>query len=145
MIYFDTSAAVPLFVREPASDAVDRWLLSCKEALAASDWLVTEFASALAIKTRNRQLTAQQAKKAWADFELFIDGGVRLLPVSRAVFHEAARLVREKGSTLRGGDALHIAAALELGAASMATLDLALGENAKRFGLAVENILAEAE
>lgn len=142
MVYLDTSAVVPLFVHEPASDAVDRWLSSCKEALAASDWLVTEFASALAIKTRNQQITTQQAKRAWVDFELFIEGGVRLLPVSRTAFHEAARLVREKNSTLRSGDALHIAAAFELGAASMATLDLALGENAVRLGLVVEPIVA---
>ena len=36
MIYLDTSAAVPMFVPEPASDAVDAWFEFCDEALISS-------------------------------------------------------------------------------------------------------------
>ena len=52
MIYLDTSAAVPLFVREPASAAVDAWFETCSDPLLSSDWIVTEFASALSLKER---------------------------------------------------------------------------------------------
>ena len=52
MIYLDTSAAIPLFIPEPASDAVDAWFESCDETLISSDWILTEFASALSIKVR---------------------------------------------------------------------------------------------
>jgi predicted nucleic acid-binding protein len=31
MVYLDTSAAVPLFVSEPSSDLVDRWLDGSEE------------------------------------------------------------------------------------------------------------------
>lgn len=140
MIYLDTSAAVPLFVHEPASDAVDRWISSCKDIIAASDWLVTEFSSAMAVKTRTGQITARQAKKAWSEFETFCNGGLRLLPVSRATFSEAGRIVRTKMAILRSGDALHIAAALEMGAASLATLDAVMGKSANHLGLRLERI-----
>ncbi|MBI2312095.1 MAG: type II toxin-antitoxin system VapC family toxin [Betaproteobacteria bacterium] len=140
MIYLDTSAAVPLFVREPASDAVDRWISSCKEGLAASDWLVTEFSGALAVKTRTGQITARQAKKAWSEFEMFCNGGLRLLPVSRAVFRDAGRIVRTGRTALRGGDALHIAAAMEMGATSIATLDALMAKSANHLGLRLERI-----
>ena len=43
MIYLDTSAAVPMFVPEPASPAIEAWFESCTEPLVSSDWIVTEF------------------------------------------------------------------------------------------------------
>ncbi|MCI4428432.1 MAG: type II toxin-antitoxin system VapC family toxin, partial [Burkholderiales bacterium] len=50
MIYVDTSALVPVFIREPKSEAVIGWLESSGERLAISEWSLVEFASAAAIK-----------------------------------------------------------------------------------------------
>lgn len=135
MIYLDTSAAVPLFVPEPASVAVDAWFEGCAESLVSSDWIVTEFASALAIKERAGMLAAKDARDAWREFEAFCGAGLRLLPVSREVFREAAALARQHGHGLRAGDALHLAAALKAGAKCLATLDAMQADNARRLKL----------
>lgn len=136
MIYLDTSAAVPLFVAEPASERIDAWLAVCDEALVSSDWIVTEFASALAIKERAGALPVKSARAAWRSFENFCRTGLRLTPIGRQVFPAAAKLVRQ-AQGLRAGDALHLAAALGIGVRGMATLDALLGAHAQRLGLAV--------
>ena len=132
MIYFDTSAAVPLFVREPASAAVDAWFETCSDPLLSSDWIVTEFASALSLKERSGMLGAKDARAAWRGFEAFCESGLRLIAVSRQAFKEGARLARQQSHGLRAGDALHLAVAREGGAKAMATLDATLVANARR-------------
>jgi hypothetical protein len=137
MIYLDTSAAIPLFVPEPTSDAVDVWFESCDETLIASDWILTEFACALSIKVRRGEVKQKQAQAAWKNFESFCQSGLRLVPVSRQAFGQAAQLVRNVPGGLRSGDSLHLAMAIEAGAASIATADINLAKNAQLNGLAV--------
>ena len=137
MIYLDTSAAVPLFVPEPSSTAVDVWIESCADPLVSSGWIVTEFSSALSLKVRRGELTAKQATAAWKEFGDFCQSGLRLLPVSRKAFDEAAQMVRDAPSGLRAGDSLHLAMAIEAGASGFATADDTLGKNATAKGLNV--------
>jgi len=137
MIYLDTSAAVPLFVREPASEAIDAWLESCTDPIISSDWIVTEFASALSIKVRKGEINARQARAAWKDFDAFCNSGLRLLPVSRKALKEAAMMALNAQSGLRSGDSLHLAMALEAGASGLSTADGTLENNAKAKGLNV--------
>lgn len=137
MIYLDTSAAIPLFVSEPSSDAVDTWFESCDETLIASDWILTEFASALSLKVRRGEIEPKQAQGAWKNFESFSQSGLRLVPVSRQAFSHAARLIQNVSSGLRSGDSLHLAMALETGTAGIATADANLARNAQLMGLAV--------
>ena len=132
MVYLDTSAAVPLFVREPASEAVDAWLEACIDPIISSDWTVTEFASALSIKVRRGEINARQARAAWKDFDAFCNSGLRLLPVSRKVFKDAAMMALNAPSGLRSGDSLHLAIALEAGASGLSTADDTLGITRKR-------------
>lgn len=137
MIYLDTSAAVPLFVPEPASAAVETWLESCADPLVSSDWIVTEFASALSLKLRRGEIKASHAQAVWKDFGNFCRGGLRLVPVGRPAFQAAAEMIREAKSGLRAGDSLHLAAALDIGATGFATADGLLADNAKAKGLDV--------
>jgi hypothetical protein len=137
MIYLDTSAAVPLFVQEPASEAVDAWLESCTDPIISSDWIVTEFASALSIKVRRGEINTRQARAAWKDFDGFCNSGLRLLPVSRKAFKEAAMMALNVPGGLRSGDSLHLAMALEAGASGLSTADDTLENNAKAKGLNV--------
>ena len=132
MVYLDTSAAVPLFVSEPSSDLVDRWLDACDVPIVSSDWILTEFASALAIKERSGTLSARNGKAAWRSFETFCQQGLRLAPVSRQAFEEAAEMVRQPAHALRSSDALHLAVARQIGAGTIATLDMTMVRNAKR-------------
>lgn len=134
-IYLDTSAAVPLFVPEPTSEAITAWFASCSDPLVAADWIVTELASALSIKIRRGELSVDEAQAAWNEFERFCGTGLRLVQVSRNAFMHAARLARDAGNGLRSGDSLHLAVAIEIDAAGLATADRNLEANAKRLGL----------
>src|SRR3990172_1028513 len=109
MIYLDTSAAVPLFVNEPDSDRVEAWMVRCDRLLVAADWIVTEFASALALKQRMKALSTTHADQARSGFEEFCSGGLRLMPVSREAYRSAAQMIRDHSTGLRAGDALHLA------------------------------------
>jgi hypothetical protein len=137
IIYLDTSAAVPLFVPEPATDGIVAWLEDCTATLVSSDWILPEFASALGIKVRRGELQQRHAKAAWEEFERFSQSGLRLVPVDRETFSRAAQLVRQIRGALRAGDSLHLASALGIGAASLATADAELEKNARAAGLAV--------
>ena len=59
------------------------------------------------------------------------------MPVSRQAFESAAKMTRESAHGLRAGDALHLAAALEIGAQTIATLDAVMSANAKRLKMTV--------
>jgi predicted nucleic acid-binding protein len=137
VIYVDTSVVVPMFVREPGSAAVLAWLESASDALASSDWIVTEFASALSIKVRGREIAPRQARDVLRDFDVFCRGGLSLASVSRTASREAAKLAGDLGRQLRTADALHLAMAREMGVSAIATADAALVRGAEGVGLAV--------
>ena len=132
MVYVDTSVLVALCVNESSSAAVARWYAACDDELTAAAWCVTEFAGAMGIKQRTGQLTGDQAAVAWSAFERLCASDLQLLPIEPSTFHRAAVLTLDATAGLRPGDALHLAAALEAKAKSMATLDDVLAHNAKR-------------
>jgi len=134
-VYLDTSAAVALFVPEPKTPAIAAWFAANADPLVAADWIVTELASALAIKERRGDLEAEQALAVWQEFSAICGTGLRLVPVTRAAFAAAAELVRDARTGLRAGDALHLAVAREVGAAEIATLDATLAANAESKGV----------
>jgi len=135
MVYLDTSAAVALFVPESASEQVAAWFAACAEQVVAADWILTEFASALSLKQRRGEIKAEDAQILWSEFKVFCGTGLRLIPVTRVAFEEAARMVRDADSGLRAGDSLHLAVALEVGATRLVTTDATLAVNATRKGL----------
>ncbi len=135
MVYVDTSALVALILKEPRSAEVANWYSLCKEDLISAMWCVTEFASAVAIKERTRQIDSSQAQSAWQRFERLCANDLQLLPVEPVTFHRAAILTLDRASGLRAGDALHLAAALDAKAKGMVTLDEVLAKNAKKLKL----------
>lgn len=135
MVYVDTSVIVALLTVEPKTQDVTAWYAGLRDTPFCADWLLTEFSSAISIKLRTRQLTETHAKRVHKEFNLLAAGGLRLVPVSRTAFSQAAEMVKQHRHRLRAWDSLHLAVALELGARHMATLDGTLAENAKRKGL----------
>lgn len=140
MVYLDTSVVVALLVPEPRSADVKAWFTGLQGIPVGSDWLFSEFASAIAIKIRRGELAEANAKLVHKEFDLLSTSGLRLLPVSREAFREAAGLAKQYRHGLRAADALHLATALEVGANSVATLDGVMATNAERLKLKVEAI-----
>lgn len=132
VVYVDTSVLVALIVPEPHSAAVTKWYARTRGELASAVWCVTEFASALGLKQRTGQLDRVQAEHAWERFGRLTANDLRLLPLDEACFHRAATLVLDAATSLRAGDALHLACAEGVGAKGLATLDVVLGRNARR-------------
>lgn len=130
MIYVDTSVLVALITNEATAPAIRDWYIRNRgKVLVTSDWTVTEFSSAVALKVRTQQLNAKQAKAVHEAFDDFADGGIRLLAISRQAFHTAAELI-QKMAGLRAGDSLHLSVASDAGAEEFATLDNLLAAKA---------------
>jgi len=140
MVYVDTSALVPLFIREPNSDAVIDWLESSSERLAISEWILVEFASATAIKRRSAQATANLVKQATKRMYEFAQKHCTVAIPGRENFRRAAELASDQRLKLRAGDALHLAIAESLNAEVILCLDQAMIENAKLLGMNVATL-----
>ena len=113
-VYLDTSAVVPLFFNEPASEPAlariagerDIWL---------SRWTIAEFSSATSFKIRNRQTSETTARAALALLRTKLSrGDFCLAELERTDLEEAARLCQAHGCGLRTPDALHAAIAMRL-------------------------------
>ncbi|OQX12404.1 MAG: VapC toxin family PIN domain ribonuclease [Desulfobulbaceae bacterium A2] len=135
MVYVDTSVVVALLTVEPRTPEIVTWYGELRDTPITSDWLLTEFSSALSIKLRTGQINEGQASLVRKEFELLAGGGLHIVSVSRDAFRQAAEMVMGHDHGLRAGDSLHLAVALELQASHMATLDETLAKNVKRLGI----------
>ena len=140
MIYVDTSALVPVFIREPKSDAVLGWIESSGERLAISEWSLVEFASAAAIKVRTGQVAANLAKQATTRVREFAQKHCTVVVPQREEYRRAAELAGEGNLKLRAGDALHLAIAASLGAKGILCLDDVMAESARSLGMNVVTV-----
>ena len=123
--YLDTSAAAKLVVAEPASEAMASWAATHETRVIASDLLRTELLRATRRAAPDRMQRARSVLDALTLFNL-----------TSAAFERAATLDPEE---LRSLDALHLAAALELGDEldGIVTYDNRMAAAASRCGVAV--------
>ncbi|MDV4178486.1 type II toxin-antitoxin system VapC family toxin [Rhizobium brockwellii] len=128
MLYIDTSVLIAAWTIETRTDDVQQWLATLRsEEIAVSGWTITEFSSAVALKTRNGQIDPADRGKALAMFRELCSTTFEILPISRAHFIEAARMTDQFDIGLRAGDALHLAVALG-NDATLITLDMGLAK-----------------
>jgi uncharacterized protein len=124
MIYLDTSVLVPLFVAEPQSAAVRTWFTAnAAQPMAVSNWALVEFASALGVKVRRKDLHAREALRACKLLRELVEASMRIIAPMESTYEQAAGLVGHFASGLRAGDALHLAVAMDAEVAGLYTLD----------------------
>ncbi len=123
--YIDTSALVKLVVAEPETQALRSWMAKVDQDFVASDLVRTELIRAVRRVVPDRTLLAREV----------IDS-VTLVEVTSAVLAAAGRL---NPPELRSLDAIHLAAAIDLGddLVGLVTYDDRLAEAAKANGVAV--------
>jgi predicted nucleic acid-binding protein len=137
MLNVDTSVLVALCTHEAKTADVIRWYAACADELASAAWCVTEFASALGLKQRTQQLSADQANAAWVKFERVCANDLQLLPLEAATFHKAATLTMDPATGLRAGDALHLACAMSAAVLGLVTLDGVFAKNTRQMKIKV--------
>jgi predicted nucleic acid-binding protein len=135
MVYVDTSALVPAFIREPTTDAVIGWIESAEERLALSDWTLVEFASAVAMKVRIGAVKASLAARANARVREFGRTHCTVVTPAREDFELAFEWVADDASGLRAGDALHLAVAARLRVRAILCFDDVMIRSAAERGL----------
>ncbi len=123
--YIDTSALVKLVVAEAESPALRSWFGADDRDLVASDLVRTELMRVVRRAAPDRALLARQVLES-----------ITLIAISTAVFDTAGRLDPVELRTL---DAVHLAAALELGddLEGVVTYDERLADAATAHGIVI--------
>jgi predicted nucleic acid-binding protein len=133
--YLDTSVLVAAFTTETTTARVIEWLAIDRD-LVTSDWSVTEFSSALALKLRTGQTSSAHRESALAAFSRQTRTVFEMLPVERRHFEMAARFCDNHRLGLRAPDALHLAVSMD-NDARLCTLDKHLAEAGAMIGAGV--------
>lgn len=112
-LYPDASILITANLPEVMSGPAQN-VLSGADQLVASEWLLTEIASALGIKERARQIGGRTRADALTACRELIGDSATMLPISGLDCRLATELIER--SDLCGGDALHLAIASRAGA-----------------------------
>jgi predicted nucleic acid-binding protein len=135
MLYLDTSLLIAALTNEAETERMQHWLGQQREGdLAVSDWVATEFSSALSIKLRIGQIMTGDRAEALAMFTRLATDSFIVMPVSRLQFRTAARFADQHVLGLRAGDALHLAICADHGA-TLCTLDRRLRDAGSALGI----------
>jgi uncharacterized protein len=101
-----------------------------------SDWVLTEFSSALSMKVRTQSLTLAERRLVESDWRHYCHSCVNLIPISSQMFGVAAHMAAQHDLSLRASDALHLAIAQSAGC-KLISLDRRMSSAALQLGLPV--------
>jgi len=137
--YVDTSSLLKLLIDEDGSERAEL-IWDSADVLASVALVVVEGRAALAAAHRGALLDARQHRRARQSFEALV-GALSIVEVTEALIVDAADLA--EAEALRGYDAVHLAAAVTVGATVFTSADSELCAAAQRRGLHVANPLSE--
>ena len=135
--YVDTSSVLELVIDEDGSERAGL-IWDSADALASVALVEVEGRAALAAARRAGRLDTRQHRAARDEFSALIEKLI-IVEVTEELVEEAADLAEHE--TLRGYDAVHLAAALTVEATVLTSADTALCDAAERHGLHVANPL----
>lgn len=137
--YVDTSSLLKLLIDEDGSERAEL-IWDSADVLASVALVVVEGRAALAAAHRGALLDARQHRRARQSFEALV-GALSIVEVTEALIVDAADLA--EAEALRGYDAVHLAAAVTVGATVFTSADSELCAAAQRRRLHVANPLSE--
>jgi predicted nucleic acid-binding protein len=135
--YVDTSTLLKLVIDEDGSDRAST-IWTSADTVASVELIVVESRAALAVARRGRRLTTEQHADARDELDALL-ADLHIVETTEALIAEAAELAEAEG--LRGYDAVHLAAALLVGAAVLSSADADLCAAGERRGLHIANPL----
>jgi len=143
MIYWDTSAIVPLYIQESASEDWEKRLGESRTSAKSSTLAITEFYYALRQKVHRGTLESENFETLVALFEADCSAGLwSMYPLGRDVIADSLEIAKTcyalpKPVLLRSLDGLHLGAARVMGCDTVATGDIRLAGAAEAAGLSV--------
>ena len=91
MRYLDTNILVAALTREPRTGDMQQWLaLQAADTLSISEWVITEFSSALSMKVRMGLLTPNERATVLTAFATLRESSLDTLPVATMDYHISA-------------------------------------------------------
>ena len=140
--YFETSALAKRYIAELGSDTVDAFLAQHADDCVISPLVATEFESILQHLLRQGLIDAAFAGASRSRFAADLTGALwAMQPFEVASFGRAIGLLRDLGTPIATLDALHLACAIELNCAALATCDRQLARAAEASGLVVHSFV----
>lgn len=142
MMYIDTCVAAKLYLPEPGSDAVQR-LASKEDRLISSELLITEMASLLCRKAREKHIDRHEQQEVWDLFVGHVTAGLwTLYPLGNLELRAAADVIRECQDSvpLRTLDAIHLSVCRTYQIFPLCTTDQVMLRAAKVLGIRVQKI-----
>jgi hypothetical protein len=135
MFYLDTSLLVSMITEEQGSEGIRNWLgQQSPDSLNVSDWVITEFSSAVSLKMRIGVISSGQRALAMTIFSATLEASMSSLPVEANHFRTAAFYCDMPETKLRAGDALHLAIAAASGLV-VCTRDVAMAAAGQIIGI----------
>ncbi len=140
IVYFDTSALLPIIIEEPSSQPAAR-LWDVADRVVSSRLVYPEGRAALAMASRMGRIDESELRSAVDDLEALFEQ-LDLVEVTERVSRSAGGLAEEFG--LRGYDAVHLASAQQVADSELvlAASDHNLVAAARALGLATANLVA---
>jgi uncharacterized protein len=135
----DTSFLVSILFVDAHTARAFAWLSAGGRDIRVSDWAATELFALVHRRARAGLIAADVAAAALIEFDTFMAGRARRLPLSPAAGVLAANLARDPALKLSAADALHLALAASDGL-SLVTFDDRLADAAKARGYSVETL-----
>lgn len=140
MFYLDTSFVVSAFSVEPKTADCQSWLDENVDAeLLISDWVKTEFSSAVSLKIRTKEISVEQRAEMVTWWHNAAANNFIAIDVVAGHFETASRMCDNHQLSLRAGDAMHIAIAQSVGA-TLVTLDKRMAAAALELGVPVATV-----
>ncbi|WP_083850279.1 type II toxin-antitoxin system VapC family toxin [Rhodovulum sp. PH10] len=134
-IYLDASVLVAAFTGDVHNSTAERVLRS-RPVIVVSDFAAAEFASAISRQVRTRDLTVEEARRVFANFDAWTTREARRVETTPADVAACAGWLRRLDLPLRTPDALNIAIARRVDA-RLLTFDARMETSAKTLGVAV--------
>ncbi len=141
-VYLDSAWIAKYYVNEPDASAV-RKAIRRVSWVCSSAWALLEVTCVFHRHVREGSLTPAQGRELIDLFNGHVDGGVwNLAPITEALLRRTALLIRglPREVSLRAGDAVHIATALEVGEPEIWTNDRHQLAAAPHFGIAGRSV-----
>lgn len=125
MLYFDTSFLVPLLLPEKTSEKIEAYFhhLPIDQTLVTSQWTRVEFASVLSRLVRMGELSKETAGLCHERFSLLLVENFQTVLPEIEDFDLTWHYLTRLDSSLRAGDALHLAIASNMVVDQIITLD----------------------